>query len=122
MHPHGLPLGDKHFAEVPMATAIHVSTVHSYPGLLCLRPQLSPLPSGHCGSIGHIGCDPAYGTQIIVKEEIPSALGEILAAGDARPEVADQIAAHVVWLDDKPAAARPHVCSRDRWTAGDRDR
>ena len=39
---------------------------------------------------------------LTLADEIDVARGDVLAAADDRPEVADQFAAHLVWMDDEP--------------------
>lgn len=43
-------------------------------------------------------------------EEIDASRGDVIAAPDARPEVSDQFAAHVVWMHEAPLyPGRPYL-------------
>ena len=44
---------------------------------------------------------------LVLEDEVEVSRGDMLVAPDARPEVADQFAANVVWFDEHAAAARP---------------
>ena len=47
---------------------------------------------------------------LTLADEIDISRGDILADAEARPEVADQFAAHLVWMDDEPMlAGRPYL-------------
>ncbi|MBN2887571.1 MAG: sulfate adenylyltransferase subunit CysN [Chromatiaceae bacterium] len=39
---------------------------------------------------------------LVLEDEIDISRGDLIAAADARPEVADQFAAHLVWMDEQP--------------------
>jgi len=39
---------------------------------------------------------------LVLSDEIDVSRGDVLAAADARPDVADQFAAHVIWMHDDP--------------------
>ncbi len=60
------------------------------------------LPSADRGSVRQVSTGPQGDLHVLVEGELRAQPGDSLAAGDARPELADQIAAHVVWLDDNP--------------------
>ncbi|MBB4003068.1 sulfate adenylyltransferase subunit CysN [Aurantimonas endophytica] len=47
---------------------------------------------------------------LVLADEIDVSRGDILADAEARPEVADQFAAHLVWMDDEPMlSGRPYL-------------
>ncbi|MBP2316098.1 sulfate adenylyltransferase subunit CysN [Azospirillum soli] len=39
---------------------------------------------------------------LVLAEEVDVSRGDVIAAADARPEVADQFAAHIVWMSEQP--------------------
>ena len=71
-------------------------------GALKPNAPVIALPSGDRGTVREVNAEPQSDIRILVEGELRAKSGDILAAGDARPELADQIAAHVVWLDDNP--------------------
>jgi bifunctional enzyme CysN/CysC len=47
---------------------------------------------------------------LTLAEEIDISRGDVIAAAESRPEVADQFAAHVVWMNDQPLLpGRPYI-------------
>ena len=60
------------------------------------------LPSADRGTIRQVSTEALGDLRVLVEGDLRAQPGEILAAGDARPELADQIAAHIVWLDAHP--------------------
>ncbi len=39
---------------------------------------------------------------LVFAEEVDTIRGDVIAAADQRPEIADQVAAHVIWMGDEP--------------------
>ncbi len=39
---------------------------------------------------------------LVFAEEVDTSRGDVIAAADQRPEIADQVAAHVIWMGDEP--------------------
>ncbi|MBE7373843.1 adenylyl-sulfate kinase [Pseudomonas lopnurensis] len=58
------------------------------------------LPGARVSRIAHVDTDaPA---SLVLEDDLPIAPGDLLACADARPEVADQFAAHLLWLAEEP--------------------
>nr|WP_042447103.1 sulfate adenylyltransferase subunit CysN [Azospirillum sp. B510] len=45
---------------------------------------------------------PGQAVTLLLADEVDASRGDMIAAAAARPEVADQFAAHVVWMDEQP--------------------
>ena len=55
---------------------------------------------------------------IVLAEEVDVSRGDVIAAADARPEVADQVSAHVIWMGDEPMLpGRPYLIKCGTQTA-----
>ncbi len=53
---------------------------------------------------------PGDAVTLTLTDEIDISRGDLIAAADDRPEVTDQLAAHVVWMNDTPLfAGRPYI-------------
>jgi bifunctional enzyme CysN/CysC len=47
---------------------------------------------------------------LVLAEEVDVSRGDVIVAPDARPEVADQVAAHLIWMGDEPMLpGRPYL-------------
>ena len=85
------------------------------------------LPSGRTTTVSRIitmdgDLDEAGANQavtLVLGEEIDVSRGDVLAAAEARPEVADQFAAHVVWMSEQPLLpGRPYLLRLGTATVG----
>ena len=55
---------------------------------------------------------------VVLAEEVDVSRGDVIAAVDARPEVADQVSAHVIWMGDEPMLpGRPYLIKCGTQTA-----
>ncbi|MDP2620310.1 MAG: sulfate adenylyltransferase subunit CysN [Hyphomicrobiales bacterium] len=52
------------------------------------------------GKIAEAGAGEAV--TLVLKDDIDVSRGDLICAADARPEVADQIAAHIIWMSEDP--------------------
>ncbi|HYG84872.1 MAG TPA: sulfate adenylyltransferase subunit CysN [Azospirillum sp.] len=60
------------------------------------------------GDLEEAGADRAV--TLVLSEEVDVSRGDVIAAAEARPEVADQFAAHIVWMSDHPLLpGRPYI-------------
>ena len=70
------------------------------------RPGLEVvlLPQAARAVVARVGAAPEGGANRVIHLDTPVTCepGQVLAAANARPEHADQVAAHIVWLDDHP--------------------
>lgn len=72
--------------------------------------RLAVLPGGSTASVARIATfggdlDDAVAGQAVMltlAEEVDVSRGDVLAADDARPAVAEQFAAHILWMSDQP--------------------
>ena len=71
-------------------------------GTLQTGQSVVALPSGDRGTLSQITSASSGNLSVLVDGELRADPGDILATSDARPELADQIAAHVVWIDEHP--------------------
>ncbi|PWK67543.1 sulfate adenylyltransferase subunit CysN [Aminobacter sp. AP02] len=56
---------------------------------------------------------------LLLEDEIEISRGDVLSAADARPELADQFQATIVWFDDKPLLpGRPYILRTETDQAG----
>ena len=51
---------------------------------------------------------------LVLSDELDISRGEILASPTARPEVSEQFAAHVIWMDQRPLVSRTVLPSSHR--------
>ncbi|MFC5355643.1 sulfate adenylyltransferase subunit CysN [Azospirillum himalayense] len=69
------------------------------------------------GDLAEAGADQAV--TLVLAEEVDVSRGDVLAADDRRPEVADQFAAHVVWMSEQPLLpGRPYILRLGTATVG----
>ncbi|WP_366553241.1 sulfate adenylyltransferase subunit CysN [Aquibaculum sediminis] len=78
----------------------------------CVRPgdEIVVLPSARTSKVERIVAyegelDEAVAGQAVtlcLADEVDVSRGDVIAAADARPEVTDQFAAHLVWMSDQP--------------------
>lgn len=79
-------------------------------GQVRVGDRLVTLPTGKPSRLARIVTDDGEretarageAVTLVLEDEIDVSPGDLLAAADARPEVADQFAAHLVWMDDHP--------------------
>ncbi len=72
--------------------------------------RVAILPGGHLATLARIvGFDgdlpvatAGQAVTLTLAEEVDVSRGDVIAAADARPEVADQFAAHIVWMAEQP--------------------
>jgi bifunctional enzyme CysN/CysC len=66
-----------------------------------VRPGLDvvALPSATRATVTHVAGEPSGEATLRLDKALASPSDVVLAAADARPELADQVAAHIVWLD-----------------------
>ena len=86
-----------------------------------VRPgdRVAVLPSGQATHIsrivtmdGDLDCAAAGdAVTLTVDAEIDISRGDLIAADTARPVLAEQFAAHIIWMSNQPSAARPVVSS-----------
>ena len=57
---------------------------------------------------------------LTLADEIDVSRGDVLAAADAPPEVADQFEATIVWMDEEPMLPGPALSAEDRHAHGRR--
>jgi len=79
-------------------------------GEVRLGDTLVALPAGKTSRLARIvsadgerdAASAGEAVTLVLEDEIDISRGDLLAAADARPEVADQFAAHLVWMDEQP--------------------
>ncbi|WP_448191502.1 sulfate adenylyltransferase subunit CysN [Azospirillum sp. sgz301742] len=79
-------------------------------GSVRVGDRVAILPSGRTTTVSRIvtmdgDLDEAFADQavtLVLAEEVDVSRGDVIAAAQTRPEVADQFAAHVVWMSDHP--------------------
>ena len=79
-------------------------------------PPAAPRPSPASSPPTATSTRPRRGDAVTLTlaDEVDIARGDVLVPPDARPDVADQFAAHVIWMIDEPLLARPPVPDADR--------
>ena len=95
-------------------------------GTVAPGDEVSILPSGRVTSVARIVTYDGDATHaeaddavtIILTEEVDVSRGDVIAAAADRPEVADQVAAHVIWMGDEPMLpGRPYIVKCGTQTA-----
>ncbi len=95
-------------------------------GTVAPGDQISILPSGRVTDVSRIVTydgDAARAVAgdavtLVLSEEVDVSRGDVIAAASDRPEVADQIAAHVIWMGDEPLLpGRPYIVKCGTQTA-----
>ncbi len=72
--------------------------------------RIAVLPSGRLAKIDRIvtfagdlaEAREGQAVTVTLVEDVDVSRGDVLAAADARPEIADQVAAHVIWMGEEP--------------------
>jgi bifunctional enzyme CysN/CysC len=72
--------------------------------------RIAILPSGRMSEVARIVTMdgdvarglPGQSVTLVLSDEVDVSRGDVIAAADARPEVTDQFAAHVVWMSESP--------------------
>ena len=99
-------------------------------GSVSAGDEIAILPSGHTSKVKQIigaGGDLASAqagdaVTFVLSKEVDVARGDMFAALRDRPQVADQFAAHLVWMGARAPAAGPHISDEDQQLRGRRDR
>ena len=63
---------------------------------------------------------PGQSVTLTLADEIDVSRGDVIAAADAPPRVADQFEATIVWMDEEPMLPRPRLPDEDRHAHGRR--
>jgi len=79
-------------------------------GAVGVGDEVAVLPSGKTTHIAriltmdgdHAEASAGQAVTLVVEDELDISRGDVIVAGDARPQVADQFAAHIVWMDEAP--------------------
>ncbi len=59
------------------------------------------------------------GVTLVLSDEVDVSRGDVIAAAEARPQVTDQFAAHIVWMDEQPLLpGRPYLLRLGAATVG----
>jgi len=77
-------------------------------GQVCVGDTLVSLPAGKTSRLARIltrageseRASAGETVTLVLEDELDVSSGDLLAAADARPEVADQFAAHLLWMDE----------------------
>ena len=85
-----------------------------------LRQDLDCLANRHAGRGSSSGRRRTIG-HVTLADELDCSRGDVLAAAEDSPEIADQFEATLVWMADEPIAARPPLLAEARNATRHRD-
>ncbi len=79
-------------------------------GSVRLGDRVAVLPSGRTTEVArivtfdgdHAEARAGEAVTLVFAEEVDASRGDVIAAADQRPEIADQVAAHMIWMGDEP--------------------